>query len=92
MWTSREQVNENTNDLEKWRPKAVSALQARFPQLKRDQQASTLLTQIVNNTHFKSQEGGVQARNLKMPDSTWKSLGEALVRISKSYAEEHKNR
>jgi hypothetical protein len=76
-------------DLEKWRPRALKELQGWFPLLKKDQQGSALLGQILNNMHWKSSDGSVQTE-VRIPGSTWKSLGEALTRISRMYAEEQK--
>jgi len=76
-------------DLEKWRPRALKELQGRFPLLKKDQQGSALLGQILNNMHWKASDGSVQTE-VRISGSTWKSLGEALTRMSRTYAEEQK--
>jgi hypothetical protein len=75
--------------LEKWRPRALKELQDRFPLLKKDQQGSALLRQILNNMQWKASDGSVQTQ-VRISGSTWKSLGEALTRISRMYAEEQK--
>ncbi len=76
-------------DLDKWRPRALKELQGRFPLLKRDQQGSALLGQILNNMQWKTSDGSVQTE-VRISGSTWKSLGEALTRISRAHAEEQK--
>ncbi len=73
-------------DLEKWRWRALNDLQARFPLLKRDQHGSAFLGQVLNNMQWKASGGSVQTE-VRISDPAWKSLGEALTRISRAYTE-----
>jgi hypothetical protein len=78
-------------DLSKWRHRALGDLQARFPLLKGDQEGSRLLGQIFSNMHWKAEGNKVQTQ-VHISSSTWKSLGEALTRISKKHAEQSNGR
>ncbi len=79
------------DDLEKWRPRALGDLQARFALLKGDQEASRLLGQILSNMHWQAHGNRVQTQ-VQISGSTWKNLGEAVTRISKTYAEKRQQR
>jgi hypothetical protein len=78
-------------DLDKWRPHALNDLQARFPLLKNEPQGSALLGQILNNLHWQSNGGSVQTQ-IQISAPTLKGLGEALTRLSRSYADMQKQR
>ncbi|MHB1426783.1 MAG: protein kinase domain-containing protein [Gemmataceae bacterium] len=68
-----------------WRPQALNALQARFPQLKGNLlHTSALLGQILSNLHWKADNGSVQT-TVRISGRDWKALGETLARVSKSY-------
>ena len=79
------------DDLEKWRPRALGDLQARFPLLKGDQEGSRLLGQILSNMHWQANGSRVQTQ-VQISGSTWKKLGEAVTRISKTYVEKRQQR
>jgi hypothetical protein len=77
------------DDLEKWRPRALNTLQTWFPILKSDRQGSALLGQILNSMRWNADNGSVRTQ-VRISGPTWKALGEALARVSKTYAEGRK--
>jgi hypothetical protein len=79
------------DDLEKWRPRVLGDLQAWFPLLKGDQEGSRLLGQILSNMHWQANGSRVQT-HVQISGSTWKNLGEAVTRISKTYVEKRPQR
>jgi serine/threonine protein kinase len=76
-------------DLEKWRQQGLKTLQTNFPALKSAPQGSALLGQILNNMHWNTSGGSVQTQ-VRISDPTWKALGEALTRLSRTYANERR--